>query len=114
MSKAFQEEQDKSNLPAKSIWNSFDNDTAINDNSCHRSYSIDESVLSLSEYYDAEDKMSQSDYSSSTSVDDEDDESVTDINEDDNKLPSINELNRRTKLPSVQPTSKRFFKKIFF
>ncbi|KAH9389723.1 hypothetical protein TYRP_007270 [Tyrophagus putrescentiae] len=87
----------------------------------------DTSVLSMSEYYDAEDKMVPSDYNSSTSEEEEeedDDESViTDFSEDgqsgggsggggsqvvaktadgDHHFASTG---RRTKLPSVQPSS---------
>ncbi|KAJ6216844.1 hypothetical protein RDWZM_008001 [Blomia tropicalis] len=77
-------------------------------------YSLDDtSVLSMSEYYDAEDKVSRSDYNSSTSEEDDDDESViTDFSEDGANYQSIVEKSdqshhtgRRTMLPSVQPSS---------
>ena len=73
----------------------------------------DSSVLSMSEYYDAEDKMSPSDYNSTTSEEEDDDESViTDFSEDGPNYPSLtkveifNGTGRRTKLPTIQPSSK--------
>ena len=75
----------------------------------------DSSVISMSEYYDAEDKMSPSDYNSSTSEEEEDDDEsvITDFSEDglnfhhvDTKVDIVsNSTGRRTKLPSVQPSS---------
>lgn len=76
----------------------------------------DSSVLSMSEYYDAEDKMSPSDYNSSTSEEEDDDESViTDFSEEGLNFPVATKVDdvevstntgRRSKLPSVQPSSK--------
>lgn len=76
----------------------------------------DSSVLSMSEYYDAEDKGSPSDYNSTTSEEEDDDESViTDFSEDGCGQNGSGQLvaktgdadfastGRRTKLPSVQP-----------
>ena len=78
----------------------------------------DSSVLSMSEYYDAEDKMSPSDYNSSTSEEEDDDESViTDFSEDGlnfQVVPKVDDVSvstntgRRTMLPSVQPSSERW------
>lgn len=74
----------------------------------------DSSVLSISEYYDAEDKMSPSDYNSSSEEEDDDDESViTDFSEDgvnyqqfEKQLDMPSAVVRRTKLSSIQPSSK--------
>lgn len=73
----------------------------------------DSSVLSMSEYYDAEEKLSPSDYNSSTSEEEDDDESViTDFSEDGINYQIVHKVDvsvstgRRTKLPSIQPSSK--------
>ena len=94
----------------------------------HRTYSMDEtSVMSISEYHDAEDDVgflgqpnrSSDDYNSSSSsassssIEDEDDESiVTDFSEDSHKQNNcclkseqLLAVKRRTRLPSVEPTS---------
>ena len=95
----------------------------------HRTHSMDEtSVMSISEYHDAEDNVSfvgqptrsSDDYnssSSSSSIDDEedDDESiVTDFSEDSHKQNGCLKpeqqvaVKRRTQLPSAEPTSEFF------
>lgn len=94
----------------------------------HRTYSMDEtSVMSISEYHDAEDDVgflgqpnrSSDDYNSSSSsassssIEDEDDESiVTDFSEDSHKQNNcclkseqLLAVKRRTRLPSVEPTN---------
>lgn len=74
--------------------------------SYQRSYSVDSSVLSISEYHDAEDKLTLSDYNSSSSSEgDEDDESITDFSEDIRSTSDPAPLIRRNKLPGVQPSS---------
>lgn len=80
----------------------------------------DSSVLSMSEYYDAEEKVSPSDYASTTSEEEEDDDDesvITDFSEDGGTqngsgqlVPKTGEADfastgRRTKLPCVQPSS---------
>ena len=82
----------------------------------------DSSALSISEYYDAEDKMSPSDYNSSTEEEEDDDESViTDFSEDGVNYQQINQDNvvpgaiqRRTKLSSLQPSSTFWFDFVTF
>ncbi|XP_027196194.2 oxysterol-binding protein-related protein 3-like [Dermatophagoides pteronyssinus] len=92
----------------------------------HRTYSMDEtSVMSISEYHDAEDNVSfvgqptrsSDDYnssSSSSSIDDEDDDDesiVTDFSEDSHKQNGCLKpeqqvaVKRRTQLPSAEPTN---------
>ncbi|KAF7489466.1 Oxysterol-binding protein-related protein 6 [Sarcoptes scabiei] len=74
--------------------------------SYQRSYSVDSSVLSISEYHDAEDKLTLSDYNSSSSSEgDEDDESITDFSEDIRSTSDPAPLIRRNKLPGVQPSN---------
>lgn len=78
----------------------------------------DTSVISISEYYDAEDKVSPSDYNSTTSEEEEDDDEsvITDFSEDGcaqgggQMVAKTGDADfactgRRTKLPSVQPSS---------